>query len=193
MTVRTSFVIASSLLLLLCNRALGQQRIVKMPPPVNRPAVNNSAPYISLEGRSLLFVSDNTEDNIPSVFYSSTADGANWKEPVLLSKSINSKLNYLRGFSLSADGKQMYLSSTKGGGLGGYDLYMCNLMGAYWSEPVNVGQPVNSKVTRHVPRLVLMGFRCILCAVTKWTHKKRRVARSGPLPDAWLPVHGMHP
>jgi hypothetical protein len=145
MSMRRSVVIALLLESFACACCFGQQRIVKMPFPVNRPSVNNSSPFISLEGRSLLFLSDNTEDNFPTVFYTATADGANWKEPLLLSKSINSKLNYLRGFSLSADGKQMYISSTKGGGLGGYDLYVSNLMGAYWSEPVNVGQPINTK------------------------------------------------
>ena len=136
---------SAGMLLLICLEATAQQRVVKLPPPINRPGLNNTAPFISLEGRSLLYLSDNTEDRLPSIFYTTTSDGANWKEPVLLSKAINSRLNYLRGFSLSADGRLMFISSTKGGGLGGYDLYVCNLTGTYWSEPVNVGQPVNSR------------------------------------------------
>lgn len=125
--------------------AWAQNKINRYAAPINHPSINVSAPYISLEGNSILFVSDNAEDNIPTVFWSIKTDGVNWKQPVMLPKTLNGRLNFLRGFSLSADGRQSYISTTKGGGLGGYDLYVADLKGTYWGEPMNVGQPVNSK------------------------------------------------
>lgn len=122
-----------------------QSRINYYPAPINHPSINVSAPYVSLEGNSILFVSDNAEDNVPTVFWSTKPDAVNWKQPVALPKTLNGRLNFLNGFSLSPDGRQTFISTTKGGGLGGYDLYVSDLKGTYWGEPANVGQPVNSK------------------------------------------------
>jgi hypothetical protein len=122
-----------------------QNKINRFSAPINHPSINVSSPYMSLEGNSMLFVSDNAEDNVPTVFYSAKPDGVNWKEPIPLPKTLNGRLNFLRGFGLSADGKQVYISTTKGGGLGGYDIYMADMKGTYWTEPMNIGQPVNSK------------------------------------------------
>jgi len=119
-----------------------QNRINRFGAPINHPSINVSSPYMSLEGNSMLFVSDNTEDNVLTVFYSAKPDGVNWKEPVPLPKTLNGRLNFLRGFGLSPDGRQVYISTTKGGGLGGYDIYTSNLAGA---DPMNIGLPVNSK------------------------------------------------
>jgi hypothetical protein len=160
------------MLLLFCLEANAQQRVVKLPPPINRPGLNNTAPFISLEGRSLLYLSDNTDDRLPTIFYTTTSDGANWKEPVLLSKAINSRLNYLRGFSLSADGRQMFISSTKGGGLGGYDLYVCDLTGTYWSDPVNVGQPINSRGNEACASLTADGLQLYFMRCEKMDAQK---------------------
>jgi hypothetical protein len=123
----------------------GQNKINRFGAPINHPSINVSSPYMSLEGNSMLFVSDNAEDEVLTVFYSSKPDGVNWKEPIPLPKTLNGRLNFLRGFGLSPDGRQVYISTTKGGGLGGYDIYMAEMKGTYWSEPQNVGQPVNSK------------------------------------------------
>jgi hypothetical protein len=122
-----------------------QNKINRFGAPINHPSINVSSPYMSLEGNSMLFVSDNAEDEVLTVFYSSKPDGVNWKEPVALPKPLNGRLNFLRGFGLSPDGKLVYISTTKGGGLGGYDIYMAEMKGSYWTEPSNVGQPVNSK------------------------------------------------
>jgi hypothetical protein len=125
--------------------ATAQNKINRFSAPINHPSINVSSPYVSLEGNSMLFVSDNAEDNILTVFYSTKPDGVNWKEPVALPKTLNGRLNFLRGFGLSPDGRQAFISTTKGGGLGGYDLYVSDLKGTFWAEAMNVGQPVNSK------------------------------------------------
>ncbi|HEX8061146.1 MAG TPA: hypothetical protein VF473_09440 [Cyclobacteriaceae bacterium] len=122
-----------------------QNKINRFGEPINHPSMNTSSPYMSLEGNSMLFVSDNAEDNVLTVFYSAKPDGVNWKEPVPLPKTLNGRLNFLRGFGLSPDGKRVYISTTKGGGLGGYDIYLADMKGTYWAEPMNIGLPINSK------------------------------------------------
>lgn len=48
--------------------------------------------------------------------------------------------------ALSKDGKRLYFTSNKPGGLGGKDLYVCHLneLGA-WEEPLNLGPEVNTE------------------------------------------------
>lgn len=45
---------------------------------------------------------------------------------------------------LSNDGEKLYFASKAPEGLGGYDIYMCEMEGGSWSEPVNLGPEVNT-------------------------------------------------
>jgi len=123
---------------------LGQAKVRKMPPNINHTSINNYAPFISLDGNTMVYIADVAEDNVLTLCYSQR-EGVNWKDPLVLPKTVNSKLNYLRGFGLSPDGKTLYLSNAKGNGLGGFDLYISQFNGVMWSDPVNVGLPLNSK------------------------------------------------
>ena len=122
----------------------GQARLRKLPANVNHPAINLTSPYISFDGGSLIFISDNSDENQLTMFYTTKRDAVNWKDPVMLPRTVNNRLNFLNGFALNADGKTLYLSSLKSGGLGGFDLIVSQLKGTTWSEPVNIGLPVNS-------------------------------------------------
>ncbi|MCB0706025.1 MAG: OmpA family protein [Saprospiraceae bacterium] len=46
--------------------------------------------------------------------------------------------------SLSADGRRLYFSSDMPGGYGGYDLYVVEKVGDSWTQPLNLGQEVNT-------------------------------------------------
>ncbi|HOO11169.1 MAG TPA: hypothetical protein PKW06_14620, partial [Cyclobacteriaceae bacterium] len=99
------------------------------------------------------FVSDNNDENQLTLFHTTKKDAVNWKEPVKMPKTVNNRLTFLRGFALSADGKAMYLSSLKSGGLGGFDILVSELRGTYWAEPVNLGLPINSSGQEACPSL----------------------------------------
>lgn len=131
----------------------GQAKLRKLPATINHPAINVSSPYISLDGNSLVFVSDNSDENQLTLFYTTKKDAVNWKEPVMMPKAVNSRLNFLQGFALSSDGKTLYLSSLKSGSLGGYDILVSQLRGAIWSEPTNLGLPINSISQEACPSL----------------------------------------
>lgn len=47
--------------------------------------------------------------------------------------------------TLSADGQKLYFSSNRPGGYGGMDIYVSESLGGTWSEPVNLGEEVNTK------------------------------------------------
>lgn len=77
--------------------------------------------------------------------YSIERDGTTWSKPRALPEPINSDDNDF-GTSFSGDGQNMvYVACNRDGGVGNCDLYTLTLEGDTWSEPVNMGNIVNSK------------------------------------------------
>jgi hypothetical protein len=137
------------LLLLIVAAAFGQAKTRRLPGVINHPSLNLYAPFVSHDGNALLFVSDNGEDGALTVSYTSREN--DWSEPVELSKNVNHRLIYLKGFSLSADGKKLYFTSTKSPVVGGYDIMTSELKGKVWAEPQNLMLPINSKTNEGCP------------------------------------------
>lgn len=149
----------------------GQAKIRKMPNNINHPAINVSTPYISFDGNTLVFISDYGEDNTLVMNYTTKIDAVNWKDPVVMPKNVNNRLNYLKGFSLSQDGRTLYVTSQKSGGVGGFDIHSSALMGAVWSELKNFGAPINSNKQEAAPSVAADGntmyfMRCDQMTVT---------------------------
>lgn len=133
--------------------AHGQTRVRKLATNINHPSINVSAPYVSLDGGTLVYVSDYGEDNELILNYTTKKDAVNWKDPQPMQKAVNNRLTFIRGFALNENGTKMWISSLKGGGLGGYDIHVSELTGQGWSEPRNLGLPVNSKKHDGAPSL----------------------------------------
>lgn len=122
----------------------GQAPMRKLPPVINHPSINVSAPFISADGNTLVYLSDYAEDGVLTVYFTQRT-GAEWKDPVALPKHINTRLNFLRGYALSADGRTLYITSIKSGGVGGYDIWWGNLKSYSWNDLENMFMPINSK------------------------------------------------
>jgi hypothetical protein len=116
----------------------------KLPSTINHPSVNAYAPYLSADANALVFISDNAEDYVLTPFYT-FRDVADWSEPRMFPKSIYTRLNFLNGFGLSADGKKLYFTTLKTPGVGGFDIWTSDWKGSSWSEPVNPGLPLNTR------------------------------------------------
>jgi outer membrane protein OmpA-like peptidoglycan-associated protein len=71
-----------------------------------------------------------------------------WSEPKSLGKTINLKeYNEMTPY-LASDGETMYFSSNRPGGLGDNDIWMTKRLDKTWqkwSEPVNLGAPINTE------------------------------------------------
>ena len=117
----------------------------RLPSSVNHPALNNFAPYMSLDGDALVFLSDNSEDYVLTPFFSSRTARSDWKQPEVLPRTIHTRLSYIWGYTLSPDGRFLYFSTVKSPGVGGYDLWMCERKGSGWSQPVNFAAPINTR------------------------------------------------
>src|SRR5688572_14964419 len=82
--------------------AFSQATTRRFPASINNPSINITAPFISLDGSTLLFTSDYADDG--TLIYVSQRDAGDWKAPVELPKLYNAKTNFSKGYTLSADG-----------------------------------------------------------------------------------------
>jgi hypothetical protein len=156
MTTMKYFIHATLFLIWASANVYGQAKTRKMPSTINHPSVNVFSPYLSADANAMVFISDNAEDNVLTPFYT-FRDNADWREPQLFPKSIHTRLNFLKGFGLSADGKKMYYTTLKQPGVGGFDIWVSEWKGNSWTEPVNPGLPVNTKGHEACPSVTADG------------------------------------
>jgi hypothetical protein len=159
------------LLLLVCiSEAWSQAKTRRLSSIINHPSLNVSSPYMSFDGNAILYVADNGQDGALTVLYS--ARESDWKEPIELPKHLNARLNFFRGYALSADGKRMFYTGAKSPTVGGYDIFYADLNGNTWGQPVNLMTPINSKSNDGCPSLTPDGntiyfMRCDKMDMTK--------------------------
>lgn len=131
--------------------SFSQPKQRKLGPPLNSPSFNYQAPYVSLDGNTLLFTYDYTDDGQPGLFVS-LRTGVDWKEPIAVPRKITT-LSFSKASTLSPDGKMVYLTSSRGGSLGGFDIWMSAFNGTSFSDPVSIGAPINSSAHEGSPTL----------------------------------------
>jgi len=107
---------------------------------------NEGAQSISGNGRFMVFTACGREDGYGLCdLYFSVWEKGSWSVPVNMGSAINSKYSEKQP-SLSADGRAVYFTSDRPGGLGKYDLWMSSrLPDGKWSPPVNLGENINSR------------------------------------------------
>lgn len=142
--------------LLAVHPSYGQAKVRKMSTVINHPSLNTFAPYVSADANAIVFLSDNAEDNALTPFFSFRETG-DWKEPQVLPKTIYTRLNFLRGYGLSADGGTMLYSTMKSPGVGGFDIWSSEWRRSVWTAPVNLGAPINSRLHEACPSLTADG------------------------------------
>jgi hypothetical protein len=100
-------------------------------------------PALSNDGNTLVFASDQPGSaGGMDLFISRKKDGK-WSVPVNAGKLINTTGNEYSPF-LDKD-NNLFFSSDKLPGFGGYDIFSCKYNGTGWDKPVNLGDLINSK------------------------------------------------
>lgn len=112
------------------------------------PAVNagswESQPCLSIDGRTLYFVSDRQGGCGGLDIWCSTLDEGQWSKPVNLGPGINTAGEDKSPF-VSFDNQALYFSSDGHIGMGGLDLFVCRRTSdSTWSVPQNLGYPINT-------------------------------------------------
>lgn len=100
------------------------------------------------DGKTLLFYMTDKKGSFENDIYVSFLEGHDiWTAPKSLGKKINlSDYNEMSPF-LAADGVTLYFSSDRPGGLGENDIWMTKRLDeswTKWSDPVNLGAPINT-------------------------------------------------
>jgi hypothetical protein len=106
---------------------------------------NEGAQTLSSDGSYMYFTACNRPGGLGScdIFFSSYNNGK-WTEPVNLKSPVNTTY-WESQPSVSADGKRLFFSSSRPGGIGGKDIWytVMNNRGQ-WSEPINLGDKINT-------------------------------------------------
>ena len=143
--IKTAFCIILVTLLLpvaISAQEYDDRRIV---PGISTAKNTEFAPTISADGKLMIFESDVDKDKGWELFESHVDDRGNWSAPVPL-KSINEKCSFVAGPNLSYDGNTLYFTAFIEDVSTSEDIYYSErLEGNNWSEPISVGQPVNTK------------------------------------------------
>ncbi|MFD2245154.1 OmpA family protein [Pontibacter ruber] len=119
---------------------------------------NEGAATISGDGKTLVFTSCNRPDSQGDCdLYISFRTGNEWSKPRNMGTDVNSKA-WDSQPSLSADGRTLYFTSTRGGGIGKEDIWVTSLVeDGSWRKPRNLGEPVNSKGRDMAPFIHVSG------------------------------------
>jgi len=107
---------------------------------INTNSHETSASY-SPDGRYLYFVSDRPGGAGGSDIYKVDLEGKN--TPVSLGPAINTAYGE-EGVFMQPDGKTIFFSSEGHNSMGGYDIFKSVYENGKWSEPENLGWPINT-------------------------------------------------
>ena len=117
-----------------------------LPGKINRNDSWESQPSLSSDGKLLFFASDRPGSYGGSdIWYSTRKSDGSWSDPVNMGPVINTTKNERSPF-LHTDSKTLYFSSNGHDGLGGQDIFYSKLDSKrHWTDPVNIGYPINTE------------------------------------------------
>ncbi len=124
-------------------------------PPVNHPSFNEYAPSISANNRTMIFESDRGKNGRWELFVTTKTDKNRWNQPKPLTKinAVGNENDLIGGPSISYDGRTLYFFASFDGGKGDMDIYYATREGEEWSEPKNIGAPINSEKYEGFPSI----------------------------------------
>ncbi len=113
------------------------------------PNVNSSAwdsqPSIASDGRTLFFVSNREGGYGKSdIYYSYLKKDGTWTKAKNLGNKINTSGNEISPFIHSSN-TTLYFSSDGHIGMGGEDIYYSKMENGAFSDPINIGYPINTE------------------------------------------------
>ncbi len=100
-------------------------------------------PKLTADNRTIIFTrKTNNQEN----FYASNLSETGWSQAEMLVGTINSEDFNEGAHCISPDGKYIFFTGCNWpNGMGSCDIYVSKLENGSWSEPHNLGTPVNSK------------------------------------------------
>ena len=117
---------------------------VRLPAPINSSSHESVASF-SPDGKIMYFCSDREEDSYGGhdIFMSKQDSKGKWGPAINLGPKINTQYDEISVFMM-ADGKTLYFSSNGHNTMGGFDIFKTVYENGEWSDPVNLGYPINT-------------------------------------------------
>ncbi|RME93122.1 MAG: hypothetical protein D6767_01695 [Candidatus Hydrogenedentota bacterium] len=116
-------------------------------------------PFLSPDGRTLFFSTNRHRKSVTDqdldIWYSKRDTKGNWQKPQPI-REINSSY-YDAMPSISFDGKILYFSSNRPGGVGGRDIWVSYFQNGQWTRPTLMQHGVNTKDNEINPTLLPAG------------------------------------
>ncbi|MCC6721156.1 MAG: PD40 domain-containing protein [Bacteroidia bacterium] len=126
------------------------QDAINMGQPINTPE-NEGASSISADGQYLFYTACQNPLNVGSCdLWFTFVKGDKWQQPIHMPDNVNTKYKETQP-SLSADGKTLYFSSNRPGGYGGMDIWKTTFENNLWTNPVNLGNIINTPFDDECP------------------------------------------
>lgn len=111
---------------------------------------HDAAIGLSADGQTLFIYK--SENNNQGDIYESHLEGDNWSKPTPIIGEVNKNNSWEGSASLSSNGKILYFSSDRKGGIGGRDLYRASLKkDGSWGNIVNLGSEINTIYNEDAP------------------------------------------
>ncbi|MBK9421057.1 MAG: OmpA family protein [Flavobacteriales bacterium] len=107
----------------------------------NNDSYSVGQPALSPDGKTLYFTSDMPGGLGGKDLWRSRNNGIGWEPPVNMGPTINTAGDEMFPTTV---GNSLYFSSTGHTNMGGLDIFETHLEGPWWSEPQNMGYPVNT-------------------------------------------------
>lgn len=103
-----------------------------------------SQPSLSADGRTLYFVSDRKGGvGRRDIYVAQIDDTGQWAQAQNVGPGINTERDEVSPF-IHVNGQTLYFSSDGLPGLGSFDLYVSEKTGQSWTQPKNLGYPINT-------------------------------------------------
>ncbi|MEL6924644.1 MAG: OmpA family protein [Bacteroidota bacterium] len=120
---------------------------------INTPA-SEGAQSISANGKIMVFTACSRKDGLGECdLYYSEVRNNRWTPPANMGEPINTR-GWESQPALSADGSILYFASRRPGGLGSIDIWRSERKAdGKWTEPINVGAPINTPMEDKAPFL----------------------------------------
>lgn len=104
----------------------------------------DSEPSISADGKVIYFSSERPGGyGREDIYVSYKQNDGSWSVAKNLGSTINTEGREVASF-IHASGSTLYFSSNHRPGMGEFDIFRSDLIDTSWSEPVNVGYPINT-------------------------------------------------
>lgn len=121
-------------------------------PSFNDTTSSEADPVFSPDG-NLYFISNrpkNNEDTIPDydIWMVTPTEDNKWSEPINVTIANSGSDELYISF---ASNSNMYFSSARRGGFGQEDIYICKYENGHYTNPINLGEQVNSTGSDHDP------------------------------------------